>query len=66
MKGSVAEVNMSLQLCAATFDACFDICLVLEILFLLLLTTIVALSFIVSALFFTLSLVAALHVASGT
>ena len=51
---------------ALLVDACFNVCLVLGILFLLLLTTIVALSYIVSALFLTLSLVAALHVARGT
>ena len=65
MKGSITEVNMFLQLRAATFHSCLNVYLVLEIWFLLLLTTIVTLSFIVSALFLTLSLVDALHVASG-
>ena len=51
MKGSVAGFNMSLQLCVVTFDACFNVSFVLEILFLLLLTTIVALSFIAAVLY---------------
>ena len=63
MKGSVAKIDTLLQSCAASFDTCSDGCLVSEILFLLLLTNVAALSFIASALSLTLSLVAVLYLA---
>ena len=55
MKGSVAKVDILLQLCAATLDARSNGCLVSEALVLLLLINVAALSFIVLVMLLTLS-----------